>query len=61
MSHVVQAQTMPRPLPALLGFVAGFVDICAYLGLYGIFVAQLTGSFVLAGTRTVAGQQLELL
>ena len=52
---------MPRPLPALLGFLAGFVDICSYLGLYGIFVAQLTGSFVLAGTRIVSGQELEVL
>src|SRR6202000_921719 len=57
MSHVIQAQTVPRPVPALLGFLAGFFDICAYFGLYGIFVAQLTGSFALAGARMVSGQQ----
>jgi uncharacterized membrane protein YoaK (UPF0700 family) len=48
---------MPRPVPALLGFVAGFVDICAYFALFGIFVAQLTGSFVLAGARMVSGER----
>lgn len=57
MSHAITARTMPRPVPALLGFIAGFVDICAYFALFGIFVAQLTGSFVLAGVRLVSGQQ----
>src|ERR1700753_3848138 len=57
----ITPRAVPRPVPALLGFIAGFVDTCAYFGLYGIFVAQLTGSFVLASTRTVTGQQLELL
>ena len=57
MSHAIKTQTMPRPVPALLGFVAGFVDICIYFSLFGIFVAQLTGSFVLAGAGLVSGQQ----
>jgi uncharacterized membrane protein YoaK (UPF0700 family) len=57
MPHAITAQTMPRPVPALLGFIAGFVDICAYFALFGIFVAQLTCSFVLAGARLVSGQQ----
>ena len=57
MSHAVTARTMPHPVPALLAFIAGFVDICAYFALFGIFVAQLTGSFVLAGVRLVSGQQ----
>jgi uncharacterized membrane protein YoaK (UPF0700 family) len=57
MSHAITAHTMPRPVPALLGLIAGFVDICAYFSLFGIFVAQLTGSFVLAGARLVSGQQ----
>src|SRR5436305_3600026 len=56
MSHRIQTQIMPRPVPALLGFIAGFVDICAYFGLFGIFVAQLTGSFVLAGAGLVSGR-----
>jgi len=41
----------------LLGFIAGFVDTCAFFALYGVFVAQVTGSFVLAGARLVSGQQ----
>ena len=53
----IKAQTMPLAVTALLGFIAGFVDICSYFGLFGIFVAQLTGSFVLAGARIVSGQQ----
>jgi uncharacterized membrane protein YoaK (UPF0700 family) len=40
----------PRLMPALLAIVAGFVDACTFAGLYGLFVAQLTGSYVLAGT-----------
>jgi len=53
----IKAQPMPHAVTALLGFIAGFVDICSFFGLFGIFVAQLTGSFVLAGARIVSGQQ----
>jgi uncharacterized membrane protein YoaK (UPF0700 family) len=56
MATAIRAEPVPRPVPALLGFIAGFVDICAYFSLFGIFVAQLTGSFVLAGVRLVSGQ-----
>ena len=42
---------VPRPIPVLLSVVAGYVDSCTYLGLFGIFVAQLTGSLVVAGTE----------
>src|ERR1035441_1316246 len=44
---------VPRPIPALLSFVAGYVDSCIFLALFGLYVAQLTGSFVLAGTQVV--------
>src|SRR5208282_5436270 len=44
---------VPRPIPVVLSVVAGYVDSCTYLGLFGIFVAQATGSFVLAGTAFV--------
>jgi uncharacterized membrane protein YoaK (UPF0700 family) len=42
---------VPRPVPVVLSFVAGYVDSCTYLALFGVFVAQVTGSFVLAGTQ----------
>jgi len=45
--------TLPRLVPALLGFVAGYVDSCTFLALFGLYVAQVTGSFVLVGTETV--------
>jgi uncharacterized membrane protein YoaK (UPF0700 family) len=45
----------PRSVPILLAAVAGFVDACTFLGLFGFFVAQVTGSYVLAGAHPVAG------
>jgi uncharacterized membrane protein YoaK (UPF0700 family) len=51
------AASPPTPIPVLvptvLGFVAGYVDGCTFLGLFGLFVAQVTGSFVLAGAEIV--------
>jgi uncharacterized membrane protein YoaK (UPF0700 family) len=49
----VKAIAVPRPIPVVLSVVAGYVDSCTYLGLFGVFVAQATGSFVLAGTLLV--------
>src|SRR4030088_3361143 len=48
--------TMPARMPALLSFLAGYVDSCTFLALFGLFVAQVTGSFVLAGTLFVTHQ-----
>ena len=45
----------PPAAPMLLAIVAGFVDACTFLGLFGFFVAQVTGSYVLVGARPVAG------
>ena len=45
-----------RRVPMLLSVVAGYVDSCTYLGLFGVFVAQLTGSLVLAGTEFVKSE-----
>src|SRR5262249_32831447 len=44
---------LPRWVPALLSFVAGYVDIYTFLALFGLFVAQETGSFVTAGAELV--------
>ena len=37
----------------LLSFVAGYVDSYTYLALFGLFAAQVTGSFVIAGAEIV--------
>jgi len=56
---------MPRQaLPTTLAFVAGFVDACTFLAFAGFFVAQATGSFVVAGSELVsdnAGFPLKIL
>jgi uncharacterized membrane protein YoaK (UPF0700 family) len=43
----------PRWVPALLSFAAGYVDSYTFLGLFGLFVAQVTGSFVTAGAQFI--------
>src|SRR3982074_862243 len=56
--------TMPARMPVLLSFLAGYTDSCTFLALFGLFVAQVTGSFVLAGTQIVThdkGAMLKLL
>src|SRR5580700_9540661 len=47
--HVPLQKTMPM----LLSFVAGYVDSYTYLALFGLFAAQVTGSFVIAGAELV--------
>jgi uncharacterized membrane protein YoaK (UPF0700 family) len=44
----------PQRLPVILSIVAGYVDSCTFLGIFGLFVAQVTGSFVQTGTAFVA-------
>jgi uncharacterized membrane protein YoaK (UPF0700 family) len=44
---------LPHWVPALLALVAGYVDIYTFLALFGLFVAQVTGSFVTAGAELV--------
>jgi uncharacterized membrane protein YoaK (UPF0700 family) len=49
----VRDESLPRSLPMLLSFVAGYVDSYTYLALFGLFAAQVTGSFVIAGAEIV--------
>jgi uncharacterized membrane protein YoaK (UPF0700 family) len=46
-------RSIPSGVLPLLSFVAGYVDGCIYLALFGLFVAQVTGSFVLTGAQFV--------
>src|SRR4051812_6979564 len=44
---------MAAILVSALGFVAGFVDTCAFVALFGLFTAHVTGNFVLIGAALV--------
>jgi uncharacterized membrane protein YoaK (UPF0700 family) len=44
----------------MLSVVAGYVDSCTYLGLFGVFVAQVTGSFVFAGALFISVEPVAL-
>jgi uncharacterized membrane protein YoaK (UPF0700 family) len=44
---------VPRSVAGLLAFVAGVVDACTVFALFGLYVAQVTGSFVLVGVQIV--------
>lgn len=45
------ARPVPDGVPPLLSFIAGYVDSFTFLALFGLFVAQATGSFVVAGAQ----------
>jgi uncharacterized membrane protein YoaK (UPF0700 family) len=59
MSEVLASRPRPVPsvLPPLLSFAAGFIDSFTVLALFGMFVAQVTGSFVLAAAAFVTREQ----
>lgn len=42
-----------RIVSAVLSFVAGYVDSFTFITLFGLFVANVTGSFVIAGAEIV--------
>lgn len=50
-------QGVPAIIPPLLSFTAGFVDSFTVLALFGLFVAQVTGSFVLTAVAIVTNEQ----
>jgi uncharacterized membrane protein YoaK (UPF0700 family) len=52
-AHSHRHEPLPKTMPMLLSFVAGYVDSYTYLALFGLFVAQVTGSFVIAGAELV--------
>ena len=49
-----EEQPLPLAMPVLLSVVAGYVDSYTYLALFGLFAAQVTGSFVIAGAEFVS-------
>src|SRR5436190_5360659 len=59
MREVLASRPRPVPpaLPPLLSFAAGFIDSFTVLALFGMFVAQVTGSFVLAAAAFVTKEQ----
>ncbi len=46
-------EPLQKTMSMLLSFVAGYVDSYTYLALFGLFAAQVTGSFVIAGAEFV--------
>src|SRR5262245_27204113 len=54
-------QGVPGIVPFLLSFTAGFVDSFTVLALFGLFVAQVTGSFVLMAVAFVKDEQGALI
>jgi uncharacterized membrane protein YoaK (UPF0700 family) len=42
-----------KTLPVALCFVAGYVDVCAFIALFGTFIAQITGTYIIAGALLV--------
>src|SRR5215831_17541647 len=43
---VLRRRRPPALVPPLLSFAAGFIDSFTVLALFGLFVAQVTGSFL---------------
>ena len=53
MTQSAPPHDVPRWVPAFLSFAAGYIDSYTFLALFGLFVAQVTGSFVTAGAQFV--------
>jgi uncharacterized membrane protein YoaK (UPF0700 family) len=50
------SKAVPNVVPVLLAFVGGAVDACTFFSLFGLFVAQLTGSFITIGIQLVKNE-----
>jgi uncharacterized membrane protein YoaK (UPF0700 family) len=46
-----KAAPLPRSVPFAMSLIAGFVDAVIFLALFGLYVAQATGSFVSFGAH----------
>jgi uncharacterized membrane protein YoaK (UPF0700 family) len=47
-------------LPAVLSLIAGSADVISFLGLGGLFTAQITGNLVILAAHIVAGQSANI-
>jgi uncharacterized membrane protein YoaK (UPF0700 family) len=54
-------RAVPHFLPPVLSFVAGYIDVITFVALFGLYVAQATGSFVVAGTQIVEHEGASVL
>jgi uncharacterized membrane protein YoaK (UPF0700 family) len=52
-TSTAHSTTISPAVPALLAFVAGYMDSCTFLAFNGLFVAHVTGSFVVVGSQLV--------
>jgi uncharacterized membrane protein YoaK (UPF0700 family) len=46
---IAGVQTRDSVISTLMAFLAGFVDTCGFIALFGLFTAHVTGNFVLIG------------
>jgi uncharacterized membrane protein YoaK (UPF0700 family) len=48
-----EPRTMPHFVPPFLSFVAGYIDVITFAAMFCLYIAQVTGSFVVVGARIV--------
>lgn len=57
----IVSRPMPYFMPPLLSFVAGFIDVITFVVLFGLYVAQVTGSFVVVGAQMMENKGASIL